>query len=99
LYTESNRRGADPARPVNRGVYMDLNQYDKIFSNYMRPKQIKIVFLNDEINHTEYFYGTHEELKKSILILVEQNRSGDCLCQVNGAFMVSVDHRDVKAVV
>jgi hypothetical protein len=65
----------------------------------LQQERKKIVRLKEEVVHTHYLFGTIDELKASTLYLIEQNDRGDCLCSVNEAQLVDVDHRDIAEVI
>jgi hypothetical protein len=60
------------------------------------PQLVRIQF-NEPIKYTRNLFGTLDKLKTAILHLSEENESGDCLCIVNGKYLVDIDHRDIKS--
>lgn len=79
-------------------------QMDKLLGNLegmmkiFQPKPPKFVFLNDEIKHTKYLFGSLESIRKIPLLLVDKNDEGDCLCRVPDGHMIDVDHRDIQMI-
>lgn len=61
-------------------------------------KPTQTVVLNDKLIKTEYLFGTEEELRKARITIIEKNQDGDCLCQVNGSFLIDIDHVDIKGI-
>lgn len=76
----------------------EIFQFAKI-ARLLQQERKKIVRLKDEIIHTKYLFGTLDELKISILYLIEKSRDGDCLCAVNGKQVVDVDRRDIAEII
>lgn len=54
------------------------------------------ILTKKKMEHTKNLFESIDKIEGKVLQVMEKNRDGDCMCVVNGAYLVDVDHRDIE---
>lgn len=78
---------------------MSLGDFEKLFERMKVPSP-RMVILKKPIRYTQDLFGlSTEQIQKSVLVVQEQSKEGDCLCLINNDHLIDVDRRDIERII